>query len=231
MKHHILVVEDDLDLHFILCKMLKSQNYHIQSAYSGEAAKQLILQNEYDLIILDLMLPEVTGEELLILIRQKQIVPVMIISSKAHIEDRVAALENGADDYLTKPFSQQEVLARVGALIRRYKKFNQQKSNQRYLDFKNLSVDTQIRSCRVKNKALILTNKEFDLLCLFLQQPEKVFTKAFLYEQIWGDTYVVEDNALNVHISHLRKKLKAFDEETAYIETVWGIGFKLKNDA
>jgi len=227
MNEKILVVEDDLDLHFILCKMLSKHNYRIQSAYSGLEAKQLIKQNEYDLIILDLMLPEVTGEQLIKIIRDKQVTPILIISSKVHIEDRVAALENGADDYLTKPFEQQEVLARVGALLRRYKQFSQKPLTQNILQVKDLKLDIEARQCLLKGHELVLTTKEFDLLHLLIEQPQKVFTKEQLYQKIWGDDYLVEDNSINVHISNLRKKLKQVDDKHDYIETVWGIGFKL----
>ena len=229
MNSKILVVEDDLDLNFILCKILQKAGYKIESAYSGQVAKQLILQNEYDLILLDLMLPEITGEMLIQIIRKKFTTPIMIISSKTQIEDRVSTLENGADDYLTKPFEQQEVLARVGALLRRYKQFSLPKASQNQLIFKNVVIDMEERSCTVNGKTLILTGTEYDVLQLLLQQPKKVFTKAQLYEQIWGDDYMAFDNALNVHVSNLRKKLKQYDEENEYIETVWGVGFKLKD--
>jgi len=226
--NRILVVEDDLDLHFILCKILQKADYQVESAYSGQVAKQLILQNEYDLILLDLMLPEITGEALIQVIREKGTTPIMVISSKIQIEDRVAALENGADDYLTKPFVQQEVLARVGALLRRYKQFSQA-TNEQQLTFKNMTMDVDARKCIVKGQELMLTGLEFAILQLLVCEPKKVFTKSQLYEQIWGDEYLVEDNALNVHVSNLRKKLKQCDGENDYIETVWGIGFKLKD--
>lgn len=229
MEEKILIVEDDIDLHFILCKMLKKRNYNIQSAYSGREAEQLISQNYYDLIILDLMLPEVTGEELIKIIRKKQTVPILIISAKTHIEDRVSALENGADDYLVKPFEQLEVVARVGALIRRYKQFSQQQLENNNLTFHNMKLDVEAHKCFINEKEVVLTSKEFGLLHLFLQNPQKVFTKEQLYQKIWGNDYLVEDNSINVHISNLRKKVKQFDEQKEYIETVWGIGFKLKD--
>jgi len=229
MKEKILIVEDDIDLHFILCKMLKKSNYTIQSAYSGREAEQLISQNYYDLIILDLMLPEVTGEELIKIIREKQTVPILIISSKAHVEDRVLALENGADDYLVKPFEQQEVLARTGALIRRYKQFSRQEPESNIFTFHNIKLDAETHECFINGNTISLTNKEFELLQLFLQNPQKVFTKELLYQKVWGNGYIVEDNSINVHISNLRKKIKQFDAQKEYIETVWGIGFKLND--
>lgn len=229
MKEKILIVEDDIDLHFILCKILRKHDYTIQSAYSGKEAEQLISQNHYDLIILDLMLPEVTGEDLIKIIREKQTTPILIISSKSLVEDRVSALENGADDYLVKPFEQEEVLARVGALIRRSKKYSQQEFENNILTFHNMKLDVDAHECFIKGKEISLTSKEFELLHLLLQNPHKVFTKEHLYQKIWGNDYIVEDNSINVHISNLRKKLKQFDAQKEYIETVWGIGFKLKD--
>ena len=229
MNSKILVVEDDLDLNFILCKILQNADYQVESAYSGQVANQLILQNDYALIILDLMLPEITGEQLVEIIREKSTTPIMIISSKTQIEDRVSTLEKGADDYLIKPFDGQEVLARVGALLRRSQHFSPAKTIQKELFFKAITLDTEARKCMVKKQELVLTGTEFDILQTLIKQPKKVFTKSQLYEQIWGDDYLVEDNALNVHVSNLRKKIKQYDEANEYIETVWGIGFKLKD--
>jgi len=229
MSSKILVVEDDLDLNFILCKILQKAHYQVESAYSGQVANQLILQNEYDLIILDLMLPVFTGEQLIEIIRKKTMAPIMIISSKTQIEDRVNTLENGADDYIVKPFDGQEVLARVGALLRRSQQFSPPKTGQKELLFKGIVLDIEARKCMVNEKELVLTGTEFDVLQSLMKQPKKVFTKSQLYEQIWGDNYFTFDNALNVHVSNLRKKLKQYDKENEYIETVWGIGFKLKD--
>lgn len=229
MSAKILVVEDDLDLHFILCKMLKKRDYQLQSAYSDGEAKALIGQNKYDLIVLDLMLPEISGEELIGLIRQQQATPIMVISAKTGLEGRVAALENGADDYLTKPFAKEKVLARVGALLRRSRQPMEGTLAPSRLTFKEICMDMEGRHCLVRGKTAVLTAKEFDLLRLLLEQPKKVYTKASLYQELWGEDFIVEDNALNVHISNLRKKLKSLDSSNEYIETVWGIGFKLKD--
>lgn len=229
MSSKILVVEDDLDLNFILCKMLQKANYQVESAYSGQVANQLIMQNEYDLIILDLMLPEITGEQLIEIIRQKSMTPIIIISSKTQIQDRVSALKNGADDYLLKPFDGEEVLARVGALFRRSRQSASHPTIGRTLSFKKVLIDTETRKCTINQKELVLTGIEFDILLTLLEQPKKVFTKSQLYEKIWGNDYMTEDNALNVHVSNLRKKIKQYDSENEYIETVWGIGFKLKD--
>jgi len=230
MTEKILIVEDDLDLHFILGKILKKSNYEIQSAYSGQVAQSLIDQNQYDLIILDLMLPEVTGEQLIKYVRDKRTIPILVISAKGQVEDRVLALDNGADDYLVKPFIQSEVLARVRALMRRYKQFSQHQLEPERVTFKSLTLHIEAHKCFFNSTEVILTSKEFQLLSLFLRYPNKVFTKEQLYKKIWENPYLVEDNAINVHISNIRKKLKQFNDQQEYIETVWGIGFKLKGE-
>lgn len=215
----ILLIEDDLDLHFIICKFLMSNSYTVQSAYSGDSAHELIQHNHYDLILLDLMLPGITGENLLIAIRKFTQIPVIILSSKASVTDRVWTLQHGADDYLTKPFEKVELLARVEAVLRRGG------PPETTLIYKDLELNPTTRLFSVKQASVELTSTEFDLISLLMREPSKVFTKNDLFQAIWHDVYV-EDNSLNVHISNLRKKIKQHDSHD-YIETVWGIGFKL----
>lgn len=217
----ILLIEDDLDLHYIICKFLMNNNYTIQSAYSGDSAYELIQHNDYDLILLDLMLPGITGETLLTSLRQFTQTPVMILSSKTSVTDRVWTLQQGADDYLTKPFEKSELLARVEALLRRSSTY----TNKKLLIYKNLELNLTSRQFKVKQIPVDLTSKEFELIGLLMKDPSKVLTKNELFQAIWQEVYV-EDNSLNVHISNLRKKMKQLDSYD-YIETVWGIGFKL----
>lgn len=226
MKKKILVVEDDLDLHFMICKMIMNASYHVQSAYSGADAEKLLSQNEFSLVILDLMLPEVSGEELIQKIRQKSTVPILVTSAKADLADRVSVLESGADDYLVKPFEQAELLARVHSLLRRSQEFTPRVKQTTALNFAELTLVLERRECYLNEQKILLTSKEFDLLQLLLENPQTVFTKEQLYQRIWGQEYFIEDNGINVHISNLRKKLKQ-GSQLDYIETVWGIGFKL----
>lgn len=218
----LLLVEDDLDLHFIICKFLMTNHYTVQSAYSGDTAYELIQHNHYDLIVLDLMLPGITGETFLVNIRQFTQTPVMILSSKASVSDRVWTLQQGADDYLTKPFEKAELLARIEALLRRSLP-HQEKSP---LVYKNIALDQTSRVFKVNEIPVDLTSKEFALMSLLMTEPSKVFTKNELFQTVWQEVYLVEENSLNVHISNLRKKIKPYDDHD-YIETVWGIGFKL----
>ena len=238
----ILVVEDDADINQILAKIMKKQGYEPVQAFSGsEAALRLFgglsanaedapdFCGDYDLILLDLMLPGVMGEELICKIREKSDVPIIVISAKTALEDRVGVLNAGADDYLIKPFEKEEVIARVNGALRRYKRngaAGTPDSSLQPLTYKKLCLYPEAREVKVADKPLSLTAHEYDILYLLLQNPNKVFSRESLYEQVWQGGYYGEDNAVNVHVSNLRKKIAALDE-TEYIKTVWGIGFKM----
>lgn len=226
MQVKILVIEDDADINRILCRYLEKEQYRIVAAFSGTEAKLQLMMNTFDLILLDLMLPGITGEELIKEIREKSQVPIIVISAKTSTDDKVNALKNGADDYITKPFERDEVLARVGALLRRSRASSPSTSEENNFTLKQLVLKTTSREVTVKGNLIPLTAYEFDILLLLLQYPDKVFTKEQLYQDIWKTGYYGEDNTINVHISNIRKKIKEFDEDS-YIKTVWGIGFKI----
>lgn len=224
----ILVIEDDADINRILCRYLTKEQYQAVPAFSGTEARLQLQHDSFDLILLDLMLPGISGEELIKEIRSGSQVPIMVISAKTALEDRVNTLKSGADDYITKPFERDEVLARVDALLRRSRhSFAVDSSpSQQVYHFKQLVLNPSSREVSVQNHSITLTAYEFDILLLLLQYPDKVFTKEQLYQDIWKAGYYGEDNTINVHISNIRKKIKEFDE-TSYIRTIWGIGFKM----
>lgn len=231
MQAKILVVEDDNDINRILRRYLEREQYEVVSAYSGTEAKLLLTMSSFDLILLDLMIPGITGEELIKEIRKSIQTPILVISAKITLEDKVNALKNGADDYMSKPFERDEVLARVEAILRRSRQSasgaGMQQTEGDY-SFKNLLLKPISREVTVNGSAITLTAYEFDILHLLLQYPERVFTKEQLYQDIWKAGYYGEDNTINVHMSNIRKKIKEIDEES-YIKTVWGIGFKIDN--
>ncbi len=260
MEHYtILIVEDDPDINTLLRKMLEKAGYAVVQAYSGTEAKLLIEQNTafekpgsspavtFDLILLDLMLPGMTGEELLTYVRteQKLATPIIIISAKVSVADKVGTLGQGADDYLTKPFEPEEVLARIQAVLRRTgsgepdKTLGQTQGGQTQKEpsslcsdatdytYKDLSLNPTTRRVTLQGKGVALTQHEFDLLCILIQQPDTVFSRERLYELVWKSGYYGEDNTINVHVSNIRKKLAAAGASEEYIKTVWGIGFKL----
>lgn len=228
MQAKILIVEDDPDINKILCRYLEKEHYQTVAAFSGTEAKLQLSMNSFDLILLDLMLPGITGEKLIPEIRKNGQTPIIVISAKGALEDRVNALNNGADDYIQKPFEREEVLARVGALLRRYHAAPTDLSTDCDYHFKNLVLKPLAREVLLMGNLISLTVYEYEILKLLLQYPDRVFTKDQLYQDIWKAGYYGDDNTINVHMSNLRKKIKDFDEDS-YIKTVWGIGFKLDN--
>ncbi len=230
----ILIVEDDTDINQILARIMKSQGYETVSAFSGSeaelrlfaGAKEGGISKEYDLILLDLMLPGVMGEELIREIRERSDVPLIVISAKTALEDKVQVLNAGADDYLIKPFEKEEVIARVNGALRRYRRHMGGANRQQPIHYKKLVLYPEAREVEVDGQPLALTGHEFDILYLLMQNPAKVYSRESLYEQVWQGGYYGEDNTVNVHVSNLRKKIAAADGEE-YIKTVWGIGFKM----
>ncbi|MCE9656402.1 response regulator transcription factor [Clostridium celatum] len=228
LNKKILVVEDDWDINGLLCKILIQNGYEVRGAYSGTEAKMCVEQYEYDLIILDLMLPGICGEELIKEIRKLHVMPIIVASAKTSSEDKINVLKMGADDFISKPFDINEVLARVEAQLRRYTRFSHQDNINNKLKHKNLVLDIDSRQVHVNNIEINLTAREFDILELLITNPNKVFTRANLFESVWKDDFIGDDNTVNVHISNLRSKISKTDKENEYIQTVWGIGFKLK---
>ncbi len=224
----LLVVEDDEDINNILRFYLEREGYQVECAFSGTEAKLQLTINTFNLILLDLMIPGITGEILIKEIRKTAQTPIIVISAKSALEDKVNALKNGADDYMTKPFEREEVLARVSAILRRSQVLQPCVTDEKDYLWKQLVIKPTSREVMVKGNMIALTAYEFDILLLLLQHPDRVFTKEQLYQDIWKAGYYGEDNTINVHISNIRKKIKEYDDE-AYIKTVWGIGFKLEN--
>lgn len=226
MQAKILVVEDDADINRILCRYLEKERYEVVPAFSGSEALLQISRCNYDLFILDLMLPGFTGEYLITEIRKSTQTPIIIISAKSGLDSKVNALKSGADDYITKPFERDEVLARVEALLRRSKNNRSLTIENQDITFKELILKQSSREVLVKGSMISLTAYEYEILKLLLIFPDKVFTKEQLYQEIWKNGYYGEDNTINVHVSNIRKKIKDYDD-ASYIKTVWGIGFKL----
>ena len=232
----ILVIEDDEDINRLLCRILKKEGYDVIPAYSGTEARLRLEQEIPNLILLDLMLPGMKGEELTTFIRneKKSNVPIIILSAKTALENKVELITLGADDYITKPFEPQEVLVRVMAALRRAGngatgEVNQgmQDNREQPITYKNLILNPISRTVKVKEQEISLTPHEYEILFILLQQPEKVFSRDTLYETVWENGYFGEENTVNVHVSNIRKKIAAIDKEEEYIKTVWGIGFKM----
>lgn len=227
----ILIIEDDADINNLLSKIMKRQGYETVQAFSGSEGQLRLSIDDYDLILLDLMLPGIMGEDLIQEVRKTSDIPIIVLSAKSSLKDRVDVLNLGADDYLTKPFEKEEVIARVNSALRRYKRYapatsDAAKVEPATLTYKNLTLKPDSREALLHDTVLNLTAHEFDILALLMENPGKVYSRESLYEEIWQGGYYGEDNTVNVHVSNLRKKLAAIDD-TEYISTVWGIGFKL----
>ena len=223
---HILVVEDDPYINKLLGRVAGDAGYDCRPAFSGSEAALLAEQYSYDLILLDLMLPGLTGEEFIAKLRKGKTMPIIVLSAKAGLEDRVNVLKLGADDFIPKPFDNAEVLARIEAQLRRYKKFSGPAA-EGVLTWRELTLDRESVRVTVGDKEISLTAREFEILALLMSYPKKVFTREQIYQQVWGEEYMGDDNTVNVHVSNLRSKLG----EGEYIKTVWGIGFKMAEEA
>lgn len=226
--YSVLIVEDDGTINGLLRETLEKEGYECTQAFSGTEAKMLLSMHSYHLVLLDLMLPGLCGEEVLKEVRKQGNTPVIVLTAKDTIDDKVDVLRGGADDYVTKPFDIKEVLVRVEVQIRRTEdsQVNPQKKAEK-LQYEGLELDRerfQIVVCGTEIPKI--TKQEFAILELLMKYPKKVFSKEEIFEYAWDEPYMGETKTLDVHISNIRKKLKKVTEKE-YIETVWGIGYRL----
>lgn len=227
MANLILIVEDDKEIHQMLSAYLQENEYQTDSAFDGRQASAKIRVNDYDLILMDMMLPYKDGATLIKELREKSDTPVIVISAKSLMETRLEVLRLGADDYILKPFDLDEVLVRMEVILRRTKKDAQEDNMEKAFFYEDFAYYPEEGRLLYQDTNVSLTAKERKLLQLFLEHPQKTFSKANLYETVWEDTYCYEDNTINVHVSNLRSKLKKASGLEC-IETVWGIGYRLK---
>lgn len=224
----ILLVEDDIEISDMLKNFLMTESFEVVAALDGESACQKFFEDDYSLVLLDLMIPKKSGMEVMKAIREKSTVPIIIISAKDTDSDKALGLGLGADDYITKPFSVTEVLARIKANIRRNTQYAAQAAEEeRTYKRGSLSMNTNDYSVLKNGVRIELTAKEFEILKLFMKNPQKVYTKEQIYSHVWNDAYFGDENAVNVHISRLRGKLEDNPRDPRIIVTVWGIGYKL----
>ena len=227
MKQKIWIIDDDVDLCRLLRHHLEQEGYDVCTCHDGVMGLHELQSAEYQLVVLDIMLPMINGYEVLERIRKKSFIPVLILTAKDSEGDKVSGLRMGADDYLTKPFANSEFLARVSSLLRRYTIFNTADGSPEIITVGGLSIDKARREVRKDGMLLELTAKEFDLLLHFAENPGKVFTKRQIYQAVWKDAYAYDDNNIMVHIRRLRKKIEDHPEHPKYILTIWGVGYKL----
>lgn len=224
MQKTILIIEDDTEINNMLRILLTQNGYAAVSAYSGTEGI-LVHGSPVSLILLDLMLPGRSGEDIIRELKHKHNVPVIVMSAIHDVNKKVDLFSLGADDYITKPFHNEELLARIAARLRTGA---QDTGAPEALTYKDISLDKNDFSVICNGKAVGLSKHEFDLLYLLMQNPSRTCTKSMIYDYVWNDENSADDNTLNVHISKIRKKLKECSPDGDYIETVWGIGYRLK---
>lgn len=238
---NILIVEDDININNLLCEVLMKAGYTCEQAFSGTEAKLLldIKEKAYTLVLLDLMLPGASGEEVLKEIRKHGRLPVIVLTAKDSIDDKIGVLTDGADDYITKPFEIREVLARIQVQLRhieaeteaetevKTKAGIQEGQGSGRLEFRDMVLIRSTFEVSIGGRVLPkITKQEFAILELLLKNPKQVFSKEDIFEYAWDEPYMGETKTLDVHISNIRKKIKTVTSDE-YIETIWGIGYRL----
>ncbi len=227
----ILVVDDESSILEVVQKYLAREGFQVSTARDGEMALAAFNKQPSDLIILDLMLPKVDGLEVFRRLRTRSGVPVIMLTAKGEETDRVVGLELGADDYITKPFSPRELVARVKAVLRRSGGTAPAGPGERPITRGEVHIDPGARSVQVQGKPVELTGKEFDLLWFLASHPGQVFTRAQLLDQVWGYEYYGDASTVTVHVRRLREKIEPDPGDPRYISTVWGVGYRFEKES
>lgn len=226
----ILLVEDDEAINNMIKKSLIKEDYNVFNVFDGQGALNAWKSDEFKLIILDIMLPNIDGIEVMRRIRMKSMVPILIVSAKAEESDRIIGLGLGADDYLVKPFSIAELIARVKAQLRRYMYYNPSNDTvAKVIEYGEIKFDLDNYTVMKRGETINLRPKEYEIIKLFFENQNRVFTKAQIFAAAWGEEYMGDDNTVMVHIRRVRNKIEDNPDEPKYIETVWGIGYRLGN--
>jgi DNA-binding response OmpR family regulator len=231
VQNRVLIIDDDMGLCQLLKKCVEKENITAELAYTGTAGLKSALQGNYQLIVLDVMLPEIDGFHILERIRGVSAVPVLMLTAKTASTDKVNGLRSGADDYLTKPFDVEEFIARVLSLIRRYTTLNNSVSEEPHqLIFQKLTIDLDTRIVHLGEGQVELHAKEFDILCYLAKHQGRILTKQQIYEEIWQEPYAYDDNNIMGYISKLRKQIEADPNNPTYIQTVKGVGYRFSRE-
>ena len=226
----ILIIDDDRELCALLKRSVLSENIEADCCSTGREGLKKLKEKEYQLVILDVMMPGMDGFETLEEIRKQSNLPILMFTSKNNSISKVRGLRAGADDYLTKPFDMDELLARIVSLIRRYTRFARQEGEAGRFEFDGLQIDLEERSVTTENGTFELPPKEFDLLLYFAGNQGKILTKQQIYENVWGEEYFYDDSNIMAVISRLRKKLEADPSSPKYIQTIKGIGYRFNKE-
>ena len=223
----LLIIEDDIGISAMVEEFLISEGFEIELAYDGMEAMDKLNKTNYDLILLDLMIPKISGMQVMKNLRANSMTPIIIMSAKDTDSDKAMGLGLGADDYITKPFSLVELSARVKANIRRATLYAPSMEEKKLITYKDLVINCNQYSVSRDGEEIRLTAKEFEILKLFALHPNRVYTKAQIYQIIWGEVYQNNENVINVHMRRLREKLEVDAGKPQYIQTLWGIGYRM----
>ena len=226
----VLIIEDDQEIVKLLKIHLEDQIYTVDEAGDGVQGLNKALENDYDLLILDLALPGMDGVEVCKKLRLQKSTPVIMLTSKSEEIDRVLGLEMGADDYITKPFSIRELLARIKAVLRRTQQTSEAAKDDSTLNFENLSIDVERRKILVHDQRIELSPKEFELLVLMASNPGRNYSRSELLNMIWGYNFEGYEHTVNSHINRLRAKIEKDMANPTFILTTWGVGYKFNED-
>ena len=229
MQANILVVDDEKEIADLVQVYLESEGFTVYKCYTGKEALKVIEEKDLDLALLDVMLPEMDGFSLCRIIRQKYTWPVIMLTARGEEMDKINGLSLGADDYITKPFSPLEMVARVKAQLRRARLYSEgEKKEADVLDFAGILIDRSTHTCQLNERTLNLTPTEFKILWLLCENRGKVLSCEELFRKVWGEKYFTNSsNTVMVHIRHLREKVEDATDKPKYIKTVWGVGYKI----
>lgn len=227
-ENRILVVEDEPSIAEVVGLYLKRAGYQVQTAADGKQAMSMLEKQIPDLVVMDLMLPEIDGLSLTRWLRDRSDVPIIMVTARREEIDRIAGLEMGADDYVVKPFSPQELVSRVRAVLRRSGREQAEAEFERALSFPTISIDPRTRVVMVGESSIELTAKEFDMLYLLARHPKQVFTREQLLERVWGGAEYIDAGTVTVHVRRLREKIESDPSSPKHLLTVWGVGYKFE---
>lgn len=228
MKKNILIVDDDKDIIDLLKLFLEMENFFVVEASNGEVALKCLEENHIDLAIVDIMMPKMDGYQLIKKIRETLQFPILILSAKSQEVDKIIGLGIGADDFITKPFSALEIIARVQAHLRRSYEFNDKavEGKEKQIHMGDLVLDHHSCTLYKSSESISLSATEYKILTLFMEEPGRIFTKKQIFESVWSDYYCADDNTIMVHISRLREKLEDSPKNPVYIKTIRGLGYR-----
>ncbi len=227
-EKQILIVEDEPSLAEVTGLYLKRAGFQVQIAHDGKQAMAILEKQIPDFVIMDIMLPEIDGISLTRWLRDRSDVPIIMVTARREEVDRIAGLEMGADDYVVKPFSPQELVSRVRAVLRRTGRDQAEAESERALSFDSISIDPLTRGVSVRGADVELTAKEFDMLYLLARHPKQVFTRDQLLERVWGGAEYIDPGTVTVHVRRLREKIESDPSKPKHLLTVWGVGYKFE---